>query len=133
MSYRDKEVELSELLGKVIKNITGLEKGSNEVRVFTDDGNEYLFYHSQNCCESVDLNDFELSADSLVGGLITLAEEIKGDNEKPDEYSESYTWTFYKIETNKGGLWMRWLGESNGYYGEEVDFVWVNKPEAIST
>ena len=62
------------------------------------------------------------------------AEEVKNSDfdecKKPDEYSESWTWTFYKIETNKGGIWMRWLGESNGWYSEEVDLVWVNKPDA---
>lgn len=129
MNYWDKEVELSALEGKTIKNITGLEKGSSEVRIFTECGQEYLFYHNQNCCESVDLNDFEGDAGDVVGGLVVSAEEVNGNqDERPDEYSESWTWTFYKIETNKGGLWMRWLGESNGYYSESVDFVWVNKP-----
>lgn len=129
MNYWGKEVELSALEGKTIKNITGLEKGSSEVRIFTECGQEYLFYHSQNCCESVDLNDFEGDAGDVVGGLVVSAEEVNGNqDERPDEYSESWTWTFYKIETNKGGLWMRWLGESNGYYSESVDFVWVNKP-----
>jgi len=121
--------ELDELVGKKIKEIKGLEKESEEVRIFTEDGNEYLFYHPQDCCEQVNLNDFEMSSDTLVGGTVLSAEAVERDNEgeKP-EGAESYTWTFYKIETDKGGLWMRWLGESNGYYSESVDFVWVNKP-----
>lgn len=127
----DKEVELKELVGKVIKKITGLEKDSEEVRIFTECGQEYMFYHEQDCCETVDLNDYEGEAEDLIGGLITSAEIAKGDHDKAPAYAESFTWTFYKIETSKGGLWMRWLGESNGYYGEEVDFVWVNKPSLV--
>ena len=126
--YYDKEVKLSVLDGKVIKEIKGLEKDSDEVRIFTEDGGEYLFYHSQDCCESVDLNDFEGDANDFEGALIISAEEVEGVEEDP-EHADCFTWTFYKIETNKGGLWMRWLGESNGYYSESVDFVWVNKPE----
>lgn len=134
MDYWGKSVELKVLVGQTIKEIKGLEEGSDEVRVFTTEGNEYLFHHDQDCCESVDLNDFDGDADDLIGGLITSAEEVEGEtlghNEgKPSEHCESFTWTFYKIETNKGGVWMRWLGESNGYYGESVDFVWVNKPD----
>jgi hypothetical protein len=131
MSYWNKDVEMNELVGKTIKKIKGLEKGSEEVRIFTECGQEYMFYHSQNCCESVDLNDFDGDAEDLVGALILSAEENSNsdEGEKPEEYSESWTWTFYKIETNKGGIWMRWLGESNGYYSEGVDLVWVNKPD----
>lgn len=129
--YWGKEVEMNELVGKVIKEIKGLDVDSEEVRIFTDCGQEYMFCHSQDCCESVCLNDFEGDADDLIGALIVSAENNSsaGEGEKPDEYSESWTWTFYKIETNKGGIWMRWLGESNGYYSEDVDLVWVNKPD----
>lgn len=130
MSYWDKIVELSDLNGKVIKEITGLNKDSDEVRIFTEDGNEYLFYHDQDCCESVNLNDFEGDAADLAGATISLAEEVTNAKEgEVPEYAESYTWTFYKIETSKGGLWMRWLGESNGCYSESVDVIWVNKPD----
>jgi hypothetical protein len=129
--YYKAEVELNELVGKVIKSITGLEKYSDEVRIFTECGQEYMFYHEQDCCENVDLNDYEGEAVDLTGGLITSAEIAEGDHDKEPEYAESFTWSFYKIETSKGGLWMRWLGESNGYYGEEVNFVWVNKPDLV--
>lgn len=135
-SYHNRKAELSDLVGKQIIGITGLEEESEEVRIFTECGNEYLFYHDQDCCEGVDLYDFDGDPSDLVGAVITSAEVVSnsGDDyenaeEKPSERSESWTWTFYKIETNKGGLWMRWLGESNGYYSEEVDFVWVSKPE----
>ena len=76
----------------------------------------------------MDLHDCDGSVEDLIGSTILSAEEIDGDCAAP-EHAESYTWTFYRIETDKGGLWMRWLGESNGYYSEGVDFIWVNKPE----
>ena len=126
--YYDKRAKLSVLDGKVIKEIKGLEKDSEEVRIFTEDGGEYLFYHKQDCCECVCLNDFEGEAEDIEGALIVSAEEVVGEAEDP-ECADCFTWTFYKIETNKGGLWMRWLGESNGCYSEDVDFIWVNKPE----
>jgi hypothetical protein len=129
MNYWNKDVELKALVGNKVAEVKGLEKESYEVRLVMENGNEYMFYHSQDCCECVVLNDFELSCESLVGATILSAEEVSGDEKEP-ECAESYTWTFYKIETDKGGLWMRWLGESNGYYSESIDLVWVNKPEA---
>lgn len=131
MYFWGKTVELSELNGKVIKEIKGLEKSSEEVDIHTECGKHYRFYHDQDCCESVDLDDFEGDADHLVGALIVSAEEVASEapEGREDEWTESQTWTFYKIETNKGGIWMRWLGESNGYYSESVEFIWVNKPE----
>lgn len=124
MSYTNNITDqIRELEGKVIKSITGLEKGADEVHIFTECGEEYMFWHCQNCCEFVRLEDFE--CDDLEGALILTAEVVTDydyDYEDDHDSFESCTWTFYKIETNKGGLWMRWFGESNGYYSESVDF-----------
>ena len=120
---------LSELVGKTIKSIDGLERESEAVNITTNCGNVYRFYHSQDCCEVVYLDDFEGDSALLAGALIISAKEVNSENEPPPDGDDvdSYTWTFYEIETTKGEIFMRWLGESNGYYSETVDFVWVNK------
>ena len=117
-----KENKLSELEGKTIKQIKGLKKYSEEVRILTECGRTYLFYHEQECCEIVTLEDFELSAPSLDGAVILSANEESSYNDS-NEYGETSTWTFYKIGTSKGELWMRWFGRSNGYYSEAVNFI----------
>ena len=131
MSYWSKDAELEVLIGKQIKEIKGFEKGSSEVQIKAESGELYSFCHIQDCCENVELYDFEGDSNSLCGAIIISADEVSSDDEKrpAHDYEESYTWTFYKIETTKGEVFMRWFGESNGYYSEGVDFLWLNKPD----
>lgn len=113
-------MSIKELLGKVIKSI---EKDDDEVKFICDDGTKYLMYHYQDCCEDVYLEDVCGDIDDLIGSPITMAEEISNDDEKPlksDDYS--YTWTYYKLATNKGYVTLRWYGTSNGHYSEKVTF-----------
>lgn len=119
--------ELASLNGKVIQKITGLSKYSDEVDIFTTDGGHYRFYHSQSCCENVSLEDYDLSTHSIDGGTVINAYESSNPPNPPECTAESFTWTFYKIETTKGGLWMRWLGTSNGWYSESVNFINLNE------
>ena len=117
---------MKELIGLVIDRIEGLEKQSDEVRIYTKCGRAFKFYHIENCCESVYLCDFEV--DEIIGAEIIAADELtNSESMQPDTSTESWQWTFYRINTTNGELWMRWLGESNGYYSEDVDFAEITQ------
>ena len=114
------------LLGLTITEITGMAKDSGEITFDTSDGRQFVLYHEQDCCESVYVADVTGDVADLIGEPILLAEasvsEATGDA-CPD-YGTG-TWTFYKLATRKGYVDIRWLGESNGYYSESVDFAEV--------
>ena len=94
--------------------------------IFTaDDGTQFEFFHSQDCCENVYIEDICGDLDTLTESPILLAEEVSSRDaehllESREYMPESHTWTFYKFATIKGSVTVRWLGESNGYYSEEV-------------
>ena len=115
------------LVGSIIESIIGLEKHSEELEIKTNSG-DIKFYLGQDGCESdVRIEDFVID-DDLCGAKILDAEEVVSYGDGSDDgINISSTWTFYKIETNKGGLFVRWLGESNGYYSERVDHLFTEK------
>jgi|SRR5690554_1488016 len=122
--WKDKH-ELSSLVGETIKSVSGLEVrddlDNDEVIFVTESGKALKLYHDQDCCEHVRMIDIELDADDFSGAVVLSAEEVVGET-MDDDYG-TRTYTFYKIETTKGGIWMRWLGESNGYYSESVHIL----------
>jgi len=108
------------MLGKTMESVTGLV--GDDMMIFTaNDGKKFTFYHGQDCCESVSINDVIGDLSDLVGSPIVQAEEVAMDDPET-ECAESYTWTFYKFATVRGSVTVRWLGTSNGYYSEGVDF-----------
>jgi len=119
---------LSKALNQPILAIEGLEQGSEKIFFRMMTGN-LILEHQQDCCESVAVEDLEGDAEDLVGQVLLHAEEVvNGDGKrhkgKEPDYGESTTWTFYKFRTTGGDLWIRWLGESNGYYSERVTVTW---------
>jgi hypothetical protein len=126
------EVSFESLLGKTITSVDG-GVGSDLLSFCCDDGSKFQMLHEQNCCEDVEVQDICGDLGDIIGSPILMAEEVTNDEEHPPDYKpeyepESYTWTFYKLATIKGAVTIRWLGSSNGYYSESVDFVMVVSP-----
>jgi len=109
------------MLGRTMTSVIA----SGDVMLFIEqNGSEHRFYHEQDCCESVEIEDIEGDLNDLVGDTIILAEQV--DSKPPARelnYTPDYeTWTFYKFATAKGHVTVRWYGSSNGYYSESVDY-----------
>ena len=116
----DREDQISDLIGKMMTSVTQV---GDEIIFTADNGDKWKFYHNQDCCESVTIEDICGSLMDLVGFPIIMAEEVSNaegpmDGTEPDHF----TWTFYKFATIRGNVTVRWYGTSNGYYSERVDF-----------
>lgn len=122
--------QFSELLNTTIKTISVLR---NEILFTLNSGEQYVMYHDQDCCESVNIEDVVGDFNDLIGHPILIATEESNKTDAPIEANydgwnepESYTWTYYKLATIKGYVDIPWFGESNGYYSEKVDFGKLN-------
>lgn len=122
-NWGELEPEIFDLVNKTFKSVI---VKSDEL-IFIGDCGTFRFYHDQDCCENVRIFDIVGDLEDLEGSPILLAEEVTGETPSDwveDDYTESYTWTFYKFATRKGYVDVRWLGESNGYYSESVQLHW---------
>jgi hypothetical protein len=120
---------INSLIGKTLDSIEGMRKGSERITVKCSDGSSGEMFHVQDCCECVQVEDVCGEVDDLVGSpILDAREETNSTDAPPNERADSYTWTFYILATIKGSVTIRWLGESNGYYSESVDFE-LSKPK----
>lgn len=117
--------DISVLLGKTITKIEG-EKGGEKLVFECEDGSVYGMFHEQDCCEEVYLEDIVGELDDLLNSPVLMAEKVSNEG---DCKWGSCTWTFYKLATIKGYVTLRWYGESNGYYSEDVTFAIHTKGE----
>lgn len=105
--------------GKIIASVEGLKKNSDaDVKIHFTDGSFFWMKHFQDCCENVYLVDID--------GEINAGDVWQGFDERSErqvsvEDYDSSTWTFYTLHTSSGYVWLRFIGESNGYYSEGVD------------
>lgn len=114
---------MEELVGRTIKSIDGCTVGSDNILITFEDDSTIEFYHSQDCCECVDVEDVVGNPEKHIGAtLYGIDVKSNSDSLKPDLEYDSYTWTFYTIKTSAGYLDIRWFGSSNGYYSESVEF-----------
>ena len=109
---------ISELLGYTLERIELVD--NEEMYFYTDENEVYKMFHLQDCCEGVFIEDIVGDLNDLIGEPLIQAEEV---SEVGETEWGTMTWTFYKLSTINGSVTLRWLGESNGYYSESVDFV----------
>ena len=110
-----------QLVGRTLCKVTADDE---EMRLYLSPDNYVRFYHEQDCCESVYIEDICGDLDDLVDAEILFAEEVNGETPVSDSKGyepDSCTWTFYRFQTTKGSVDVRWYGESNGYYSESVE------------
>jgi hypothetical protein len=127
------DADMSDLIGRTFTSIVGAVD-ANEVTLVCDEG-AFVFYHENECCEHVRVQDITGDLNDLVGNPILLSEKATSGEDQgyvPGKYNDSHTWTFYKLATIKGYVDIRWLGESNGYYSENVSLEFIpNQTEGV--
>ena len=125
MGYYNNDVPFQTLLGKTLTEIVNKD---DEIYFTTSEGDKYKLHHYQDCCESVYVEDICGDLGDLIGNPLLEATEESNQEDCYSEscYDDSCTWTFYKLGTIKGCVTIRWLGQSNGYYSESVDFTKVS-------
>lgn len=111
--------QMPELIGVTVNRISGMTEGSEQILLHLEDGRTATFWHNQDCCESVSVKDVCGDIADLIGSPLVRAEERTSASETVDW---SQTWTFYEFATVKGSVTVQWLGESNGYYSEDVSW-----------
>lgn len=109
---------IDELKGKTL---TLVECGKEEAVFTTLEGPRYRMYHEPDCCESVTLEAVDGRLDDILDSPVTAAVERPGHDD--GRIRESITFTDFEITTEKGSVTFKWVGESNGYYGESPYFV----------
>ena len=108
-----------EIIGKVLKDYS-VNSNYDKLTLRFDDDSCCKFYHEQDCCESVVVEEIIGDIEDLENWPLLIAREDHDAEGEELPNSESYTWTFYNFATFKGYVTIRFLGESNGYYSEEV-------------
>lgn len=108
---------IEELIGEVI---ISCEHWAQEVVFETKSGRRFQMYHQQDCCESVEVAEFT-GKEHLIGHRVLKAKEVIGHDNA--EYGDSITLSDYYLKTEVGEAVIKWIGQSNGYYSEEVYFI----------
>lgn len=124
--YDAQYADFSELVGKIS---LFCQNYHNKCVVMHTIDKIYFLYHSQDCCESVYIDDICGELSDLCGTKIYRAEENSDMNSTEDGVLK---WTFYKLDGEAGDVVIKWLGESNGYYSVAVDtMVYDMLPDEI--
>lgn len=118
---------IKDIIGKTPTRVETLE-GGERLRMLFSDGSSIEFFHIQDCCEHVAIEDVTGDWDDLIGRPLLVAEERSqsDDDVIPEGCVASIgsnTWTFYTFGGEGGYVDVRWHGSSNGFYSERVSWT----------
>ena len=116
MAWNSHHVSVEEMLNQTFTSV----RADNETVTFENDQVRYVLYHDYDCCESVTVEEIIGDLEDLENLPLLISREDTNAEDPGTCTSESYTWTFYNFATYKGYVTIRFLGESNGYYSEDV-------------
>jgi hypothetical protein len=116
--------DFASMVGKTVTGITGCRVGSEDMEITFSDGTVCRMWHSQDCCENIQIEEIHGDPADFVGQAVVSAEASEVDVPVSDG---DQTDTFYKLACANGYLTIRWMGESNGYYSTTVAVDW-SKP-----
>jgi len=94
------------------QTIIGVDCDKKQLRISTKEGNVYVMVHEQEC---MDIEVFAGDTSSLLNERIYSAEVVS-------DQTNSYIWTFYRLETKNKMVAIRWYGP-NGHFSESVSFI----------
>ena len=125
-------MNIQELEGKKIVAIDIVDdpKKDHEIRIEIEGGRVFRFYHNQDCCESVRIaapKDGDGSLLNLIGKEIREVTQEEDRDDGTDTDYDSWTKTTITFRTDSETVISRWIGESNGYYSEDVDLEEIFK------
>ena len=116
--------EFETMIGEVLSSID-IDTKENQILLTTKSGRIFKFYHEQDCCESVTINGLVVGdIQKLVGGVI---QEITKEESTVEVEYDSRTDTTLTFKIDEHTVISNWIGESNGYYSESVDFQEIDK------
>ncbi len=114
-------VKFDVLVGEVLDAVD-IDREKDQILLTTRSGRQFLIYHEQKCCETVEISGQDGSFIRLVGKPIVEAREIAIDTTKDDSYgTETTTTLIFRVDGET--VISRWVGDSNGYYSESVDIA----------
>ena len=105
------------IVGKTVKSI--VNNNNKELLLDFTDGSRGVFYHGQDCCESVYIQE---SDDLSLLEAATITAITKEETDASEYSYDSSTLTTLLFVSKIGKVKVTWLGISNGYYSESVDF-----------
>jgi hypothetical protein len=116
MGWYSNHVSVEEMLNQTFTSV----RATNDTVTFENGEVRYVLYHEQDCCEYVGVEEIIGDLEDLENLPLLISREDTNADDPGTCQGESYTWTFYSFATYKGYVTIRFLGESNGYYSEDV-------------